>query len=64
MPMAQIQLNIEDSGSNVLKIFLKNTVPKSTVNIFIKKYCTCGTVKKIFWKNTVPTVLFFGTVRF
>ncbi len=46
--MAQIQLNIEDSGSNVLKIFLKNTVPKSTVNIFIKKYCTCGTVKKIF----------------
>jgi hypothetical protein len=27
MPMAQIQVNKEDSGSEVLKIFLKNTVP-------------------------------------
>jgi hypothetical protein len=29
--MAQIQVNKEDSGSDVLKIFLKNNVPKSTV---------------------------------
>jgi hypothetical protein len=43
--MTQIQVNIEDSGSDVLKIFLK-------------KYCTCSTLKKIFEKILYPLYFF------
>jgi hypothetical protein len=38
--MAQIQVNIVDSGSDVLKIFLKNTVLKVQWTKFFEKYCT------------------------